>query len=234
MDETLLTQLAYLESLDKLIESKAAEYMNPERILTVLNIDYRNVENLQNQQAKFASDFLFYNSLAAKLRCMKSKYEDTVFNKCMAHYRKWASIYMSSIGKRDTKEALNDYAMWMFSDSIDEAEKKFYAEACTKHLSNPYSDAQVNGVYNKMYGNYRSYEQLIEEKSRFEYRAELANCLADSIKQVNICASQIVKLRLSGSGEAPSVTLDTVTKLRNAMEKNPNMSDEQLHSFIGV
>ena len=234
MDETLLTQLAYLESLDKLIESKAQEYLNPDRIFSVLNVDYRNVENLQAQQAKFASDFLFYNGLAAKLKCMKSKYEDIVFNKCMAHFRKWASIYMTSISKRDTKEALNDYAMWMFSEDTTEDEKRYYSNACANHFNTPASEDQISKISNSMYQNTRTYEDLITEKSKFDYRAELAMCLAESIKNVNICASQIVKLRLSGSGEAPSISVDTVKKLRNIIEKNPNISDDQLHSFIGV
>ena len=93
-DHQFLDEVAFLDAFNNEVEKKTEEYLNPKRFLEILKVDYKNLENLQDQRANFARELLYYNSLAARLINIRYKYTETIFEPCMAHYRKYASLYL--------------------------------------------------------------------------------------------------------------------------------------------
>ena len=224
IDSNLIQSINYLDSVDRLIESSLEKYLNPEMVLGVLRIDYSDVNNLLFQQAQQATNCLYYNSIAAKINNVLQSFEDTVFEPYMAHCRKYADIYLDFMDKRATKESLNDFVILMFSKDAD---RNLYAITCYEHSwklvhkggsleAHKETEDYIKGVkgyYGEMYRIDKTYEDMMALRNKFKYRKDLAEGLAESFKQLTICASNVVKLRLMGSGETPKVSQDLVNNL---------------------
>lgn len=225
IDSNLIQSISYLDSIDKLIESSLEKYLNPETILSVLQVDYSDINNLLFQQAKQATNCLYYNSIAAKINGVLRTFEDAVLEPYLAHCRRYAGIYLDSMDKRRaTKESLNDFVILMFSGKAD---KNLYAISCYEqtwkeankggsieaHRESEGYGSAVKKFYTEMYSLGKTYEEVMEIKNKFKYRKELAESLAESFKQLTICASNVVKLRLMGSGETPKVSQDVVNNV---------------------
>lgn len=228
IDDNLIQSIKYLESIDKLVEASLGEYLDPKLVLQTLKVDYTDTNNLLRQQSEQATKCLFYNSIAAKLNAVNQNFNDNVLERWFAHCRKYATLYLDYMGTRATKEMLGDYVINIFSSKCTDAERSQYAILCftqeQKNLkgknfnledlqnSEDYVD-RVKQFYTRMYNCGHWYEEMMELKNKFAYRKNLAESLADALKQVTICASNIVKLRLMGSGETPKVSQDLVNSV---------------------
>lgn len=249
IDRELLNQLAYLDSVDKLIESKMSEYLNPEQVLKLLTVDYTDINNLLYQQSVQSSNSLFYNAIAARLRSLRQTFEDTVFERYMSHCRRYAGLFLDSLDKRGTKELLNDYVIYLFSNQNTDINRYSHAKTCyiqylintrgkkfniESHMSENKEEflKEAKEFYAEMYSIDKFYEDVIELRNKFKYRMELAEGLADASKQVTICASNIVKLKLTGTGDPARVTFDTIDRIRNMVFKNPQMTTFDLEQQL--
>jgi hypothetical protein len=242
IDNSLIDSLAFLDGIDKLVEDKAQEYLNPSKILSILEVNYQDVSNLTLQLSKYASQTLFYSALAARLNSSLYQYEENVFNKYMAHCRLYGSLYCDSIGKKDTKDAIQDMIILLYTRDNNAEDKFNFAIACFDEkykeqikktelvVGSEAYNLKAREFYKEMYKfdlQGKFYETFIEQKAKLEYRKDLAESLSESLNQLGICASQICKLKLSGSSEVPTISLATVQKLRKLQGCfAANMSDE--------
>lgn len=218
IDQSLIDSIAFLDGLDKLIESKLSEYLNPEKIQQILYVDCHDLNKLIEQQAVQSSQSLFYNCIAAKMNSVSYMFEEKVMNEYLAHCREYASLYLLYNDRRDTKDSLNDAIVIIFNAPTADRQY-FYASACydaslkmKPDALGEYkkTDAYTSGLIafsKQMYRLEKTYNEMIDLKSKMQYRKELAESLAESFKQLLIASSNIVKLRLMGSSYVPSGSL---------------------------
>ncbi len=242
LDPQLIESIANLDSIEKLIESKSKEYLDPDKILTMLSVDFRDLNVLMDQQSKQAAQCLFYNFLAAKFNSICYLYEETIYNPYMAHCRIYASYYLAAMDRRDTIESLKDAVSIIFSKNNTNEMKLEYAEGCYHQslkpvgskkefkvdTSDPSYSSNLARFYQMMYSIDNGYEDFVEQKSKYDDRKRFAEALVESFKTLSINTSNITKLRLSGSSEAARIDSKTIAKLRSLMSSNPGLTDDYL------
>ena len=247
IDLNLVDSMAYLDGMDRLIESKSKEYLNPDKILDRLTINYQDLDKLMEQQAIQASEALAYGFIAAKMNSLCYMFEETIVNPYLAHCRKYASLYLSSQDRKDTKESLNDAITIIFSDKADKA---FYSAACfdqslemkkdelLEHKTNNKNAYTANwiGFMKEMYAFPDSYEILIQKKAKLQYRKEMTETLVESYKQLSISILNIIKLKLMGSSVMPRNVIDayTISRIRRLHSMNPGLTDDQMIKEFGT
>lgn len=237
MDNQLIEFLSNLDALDKYVDSKSQEYLDPNKILSLLEIDYRNLDNLTKQTSIQNSNSLFYNVISARLASIERLFEETVVNPYMAHCRHYANLYLKSLDRKETVSALQDAVIILFSNKILPDEKFSNCLLCY-NMSLKIKDIEkykeenleqyTNGAkefYKIMY-SVPSYEDIVTKHIKCKNRREQAEALSQSFKESGIAISNIIKLRLSGVSNGPTtITIDNLNKIRRLQMARPDLDD---------
>jgi hypothetical protein len=215
MDQNLVDSLAYVDSLEKLVESKKEQYLDSDRIFNSLNIEFQDVGKLMAQSSIHGSYAFYFSTLAARLTRLLNNFEETTLATYLAHCRYYGSLYCEHLNKKDTKEAIADCVILLFTGTNSKEKKVKYSALCfdnfkkqaigkefdTYKASESYSK-DLYTFYQEMYkydGQNKSYEWFYEQKALLEERKQIAEGLMNALKCSSIAASNIFSIMREGS-----------------------------------